>query len=124
MAQITQQPMLTRIIEQKTGLPSVQPTVTPVADAKGCMKVRLTYQTKEPKHYRSYQLAIMYGFRAPFTEEAYVLIPSKTITKMDPVAFREAFSFLQRNYVISRTASLVKVTLMDEDLTTLAYVCK
>src|SRR5271156_2502637 len=124
MAQITQQPMLTRIIEQKTGLPSVQPTVTPVADAKGCMKVRLTYQTKEPKHYRSYQLAVMYGFRGPFTEEAFVLMPVRAITSLDLTTFREAFGFLQRSFVVSRNARLVKATLLDEDLTTLAYVCK
>lgn len=115
---------LTHIIERTVGLPSTQPSAIPVTDAKGCVKVRLTFQTNEPKHYRSYQLAIMYGFRAPFTEEAYVLLPAKSVTSMDLNAFRSAFAFLQRNFVVSRTARLVKATLLDEDQSTLAYVCK
>jgi hypothetical protein len=115
---------LTHIIERTLGLPSAQPTVTPVPNAPGHVKVRLTLQTNEPKHYRSYQLAIMYGFRAPFTEEAYVLLPAKSVTSMDLNAFRQAFAFLQRNFVVSRTARLVKATLLDEDVSTLAYVCK
>jgi hypothetical protein len=115
---------LARLIERTTGLPSVQPTATPVAERPGYMKVRLTYLTNEPKHYRSYQLAMMYGLAGPFTEEAYVLMPAYAITSMDLTMFRSAFAFLQRNFVVSRTARLVKVTLLDEDTSTLAYVCK
>lgn len=121
MAQITQ---LTRIMERTTGLPSVQPTAIPVANEPGYIKVCLTFLTNEPKHYRSYQLAVMYGFRGPFTEEAYVLVPVRAVTSMDLTTFREAFGFLQRNFVISRNARLVKATLLDEDLTTLAYICR
>jgi hypothetical protein len=121
MAQITS---LVRTMERTTGLPSVQPTVTPVANEPGHMKVCLTFLTNEPKHYRSYQLAVMYGFRGPFTEEAYVLVPVKTITNLDLTTFREAFASLQRNFVISRNARLVKATLLDEDLTTLAYISR
>jgi len=121
MAQIMQ---LTRIMERTTGLPSVQPTAVPVAEAPGCIKICLTYLTNEPKHYRSYQLAVMYGFRGPFTEEAFVLMPVRAITSLDLTTFREAFGFLQRSFVVSRNARLVKATLLDEDLTTLAYVCK
>jgi len=114
---------LTRIIERTVGLPSVQPTASAVADCPGHIKVRLTYLTDEPKHYRSYQLAIMYGLRGPFTEEACVFVPAKSVKSLDLPAWRHAFGFLQKNYVISKTARLTKVTLLDEDATTLAYVC-
>ena len=115
---------LTRVFERTIGLPSVQPTATPVAERPGYIKVRLTYLTNEPKHYRSYQLALMYGLRGPYTEEAFVLMPVRSITSMDFTVFRSAFAFLQRNFIVSRSARLVKVTLLDEDTNTLAYVCK
>lgn len=115
---------LTRIIERTLGLPPVQPTATPIASKPGYIKVRLTFLTNEPKHYRSYQLAVQYGFRGPFTEEIYVLVPMRSVTSMDLLTFRSAFAFLQRHFVISRKARLVKATLMDEDVSTLAYVVK
>lgn len=115
---------LIRIIERTTGLPSTQPTATPVASKPGHMKVRLTFLTHEPKHYRSYQLAVMYGFRGPYTEEAYVLMPVRSIISMELTTFRSAFAYLQHHFVVSRTARLVKATLLDEDVSTLAYACK
>ena len=124
MAQLAQTSALTRIIERTMGLPSAQPTAIPVAAKPGYVKVRLTFLTDEPKHYRSYQLSAMYGFQKPFTEEAYVLVPSRHIVGMELTTFCPAFAFLQRNFVISRTARLVGAALVDEDTDTLAYICR
>jgi hypothetical protein len=121
MQQIT---TLSRIVERTVGLPPMQPTIAPVKSKLGYIKARLTYLTDEPKHYRSYQLAAMYGFRGPFTEEVYVLMSPRSITKIEPGIFRPAFAYLQRQFVISPSARLVSATLFDEDTSTLAYVVK
>lgn len=115
---------LSRVIEQSIGLPPVTPSAMPVVDKPGHIKVRLTFLTLEPKHYRSHQLETQYGFQGPFTEEAYVLMPAALVTSMELITFRTAFAFLQNNFAISRGAKLVSATLLDEDTTTLAYVCK
>jgi hypothetical protein len=66
----------------------------------------------------------MYGFHGPFTEEVCVLLPMASILSTEPGAFCREFLFLQQNFVVSRNARLVKADLLDEDVTTLAYVCK
>lgn len=114
---------LAKIVERTVGLPPTAPSVSPVADKRGYVKVRLTYLTPEPKHYRSYQLAIMYGLRGPFSEEIHVLMPQKEVTDLKPISFLSAFSYLQKQGLISRKSRLTKVALLDEDVSTLAYVC-
>ena len=55
---------------------------------------------------------------------ARVLMPVRSITSMELPTFRLAFALLQRHFVVSRNARLVKATLLIEDTNTLAYVCK
>ncbi len=111
------------IVERTSGLPSVEPDAKPVASKPGHVKVRLAFLTDAPKHFRSFQLATMYGFRGPFMEESSVLVPQKSVTNLALTTFLPAFMFLQKHFVISHNARLVSATILDEDETTLAYVC-
>lgn len=110
------------IFERVGGVPVV-PNVKPLASLPGHVKVRLTYLTDEPKHYRSYQLLIMYGLRGPFTEEVCALIPVKTLKSLELTEFLPVLAQLQRYNVVGRTVRLSKVAILDEDDSTLAYVC-
>jgi hypothetical protein len=115
---MTQPGPLVKLIERRHGFLE---SVTPVAEKTGHIKIRLTYLTDEPRHYRSFQLATQYGLRGPFTEETCVFIPQKSLVTFDLEAFLPAFSRLQEMGVISETAKLTKFMVLDEDTTTLAY---
>jgi len=114
---------LAYIIDRVGALPSAEPDVKPLASKPGHVKVRLTFLTDAPKHYRSFQLAVMYGFHGPFMEEACVLLPRKSVTSLALGAFLPAFESLKAHFVIGRNARLVGVALLDEDDSTLAYAC-
>jgi hypothetical protein len=117
----TQTTPLTRVVERTMELAPVSQLEVPIPYKSGYMKVRLTYLTNEPKHYRSYQLSTMYGFSGPFMEEVYILMPVRTITSVELSIFHPAFVYLKKHFIVSKTARLVKATLLDEDINTLAY---
>ena len=90
-------------------------------DKEGCIKVRLTYLTEEPKHIRSIMLHNTFAAKPPYFEDVCVLIPcplaNTTIQTYLPYLKR-----LQDNDVISPTAKLTHFAFLDEDVTTLAYL--
>jgi hypothetical protein len=115
---------LIQVFDRHIGPPADTFPIKPVARKHGYIKVCLAYLTNEPKHYRSYQLATMYGLRGPFVESAYALVPQKGIVSLELISFLPAFLRLQAEGIISRTARLIGCTLADEDNSTLAYPIK
>jgi hypothetical protein len=115
---------LIQAFDRRIGPPADTFPIKPVAKKQGYIKVCLAFLTNEPKHYRSYQLATMYGLRGPFVESIYALVPQKSVISLDLISFLHAFSRLQAEGVISRTARLIGCTLADEDNSTLAYPVK
>lgn len=115
-------PATVKILEQAAGLAPIVPAEAPVAKKNGYMKARITYLTNEPKHIRSFQLAVSYGFHGPFSEEVYVLVPQKDIKP--GFDFRKTFEYLQLHGVIVTSAKYRKFDLCDEDNYTLAYAVK
>lgn len=115
---------LIQAFDRRIGPPADTFPIKPVAKKQGYIKVCLAFLTNEPKHYRSYQLATMYGLRGPFVESIYALVPQKSVISLDLISFLNTFSRLQAEGVISRTARLIGCTLADEDNSTLAYPVK
>ncbi len=89
------------------------------ADLKGFMKVRLFYQTWEPKHVRSQVLRIDLRMNAPFVENISVLLPLPFIST-DLSAYEEIFRSLQAAGYLSPTDKIRDFELRDEDVCTLA----
>jgi hypothetical protein len=115
---------LIQVFDRHVGPPADTFPIKPVAWKQGYIKVCFAYLTNEPKHYRSYQLATMYGLRGPFVESVYALVPRKSIVRLELISFHPAFIRLKTEGIISRTARLIGYTLADEDNSTLAYPIK
>jgi hypothetical protein len=87
----------------------------------GYMKIRLSYLTWEPKHFRSITLKMECGAQPPFTEDICILLPcSKVFAVLE--TFIPMFDTLRRLEIVSKTAKLQDFTLFDEDHLTLAYL--
>jgi len=84
------------------------------------MKVRLFFQTWEPKHVRSQVLQVDLRMNAPFVEDISVLVPAKRVSN-SLSSFEEIFRSLQAAGRLSPTDKLKDFELRDEDVRTLAF---
>jgi hypothetical protein len=97
--------------------PDLPPTM-PVKS--GYVKVRLSYLTHKPKHVRSILLR-QYGTQPPYIEDVCILMPRMKVFALLET-FMPAFEELRAAGVIDKEASLQTFTILDEDVSTLAYI--
>jgi len=98
-------------------LPSFPTTVS----KEDFVKVRLSFLTDEPKHIRSQMLQRLYGALPPFIEDLCVMMPRMQVFAILET-FIPAFERLQEAEVVPHSANLLGFKVLDEDLTTLAYL--
>lgn len=94
---------------------------TPVSDKPGYIKVRLTFLTFEPVHVRSLQLQYACGARPPFNEDICILMKADRAYP-DLEHYSLPFEQLKTQGLVSTSARLTEVTLLDEDVETLSYI--
>ncbi len=102
--------------------PAPLPTLYPTAVYKdGFVKVRLSFLTNEPKHVRSQTLQRICGSQPPFVEDICVLIPQPRAFAILE-AYLPAWEYLREAEIVPPAANLLNFKVMDEDITTLAYL--
>jgi hypothetical protein len=103
----------------ESGVPLTLPEALP--DKKGYLKIRLTYNTPIPTHSRSFQLKEDYGIEPPYPEDICILLPCRKVFP-ELEKFLPFFNRLKEIGVISSQAKLKDFTILDEDVSTLAYL--
>ena len=99
--------------------PSRKPAILPAK--LGCVKIRLTYLTTDPRHIRNIMLQIQ-GIQPPYMEDIYILMPqAKVFTLIE--SYMLAFASLQKCDLVPKSAVLQSFKILEEDEITLAYVC-
>jgi len=101
--------------------PILLPAIPTAAAKEDCVKVRLSFLTDEPKHVRSQMLQRLYAAKAPFIEDICVMMPRMQVFAILET-FIPAFERLQEADIVPRSANLLSFKVLDEDLTTLAYL--
>lgn len=98
-----------------------QPTFDVVTQQAGHVKVRLFYDTWNPKHVRSHFLRIEAGAKPPFIEDVFVLVPfNRAYNRMS--AYRDVFQRLIAAGYLAAADALKKFEFCEEDYRTLAYL--
>ena len=90
------------------------------AELPGHMKVKLFYQTREPRHVRSQVLQVEMQMTPPFVEDVSVLLPAKDVFN-NLAAYEETFQALQSVGLVGPEDRLRNFEIRDEDVRTLAY---
>lgn len=109
--------------DSKIGIQRIAPPEVPkcIRVKVGCIKIRLSYLTFDPKHMRSQMLKVSCGAKPPFAEDVCILMPRMKIS-LNRQIFDSALSRLQLSGVVSPSAKLTGYTFLEEDDDTLAYV--
>jgi hypothetical protein len=115
----TKIPTTTKTPTARRIAPPAPPAVAPLKD--GCLKVRLSYLTSNPKHIRNLILNAVYSIKPPYNEDTCVLVPAEKCFN-DFESYMGAFELLQQSGVLQADDTLVEATILIEDDLTLAYV--
>jgi len=101
----------------------IAPPATPIlaASREGCLKIRLSYLTNNPKHIWNFILANGYGIKPPYNEDVCVLVPAEKCFN-DFESYLNAFELLQHSGVLHSDDHLVETSFLVEDDLTLAYI--
>jgi hypothetical protein len=90
------------------------------ASRPGHVKVKLRFNTWDPKHLRSQVLQTDFKAQPPYIEDRSVLLPASQVYDRLS-AYRDLFEVLRSAGVVAPRDQLCAYELRPEDMTTLAY---